>query len=97
MEPAGSSCEKAGVETASKAAADRINFMGAKLISALFACKPRSGSEAPNGYCCIPEMMLMSGMKRAITIVPTTTARKTIITGSSMEVRPATALSTSSS
>ena len=42
-------------------------------------------------------MMLMSGVKRASTIVPTITARNTIMIGSSMEVRAATALSTSSS
>ena len=48
-------------------------------------------------WFCMPVMMLISGRKRAMTIVPTTTARKTIITGSSREVRPVTALSTSSS
>src|SRR5207249_7312658 len=53
--------------------------------------------EARHVCCCKPVMMLMSGVKRASTIVPTTTARNTIMMGSSAEVRPATALSTSSS
>ena len=47
--------------------------------------------------CCKPLMMLMSGVKSASTIVPTITARNTIIMGSSIDVRAATALSTSSS
>jgi len=47
--------------------------------------------------CCKPWMMAMSGMNNAITIVPTMTARKTIMIGSSAAVIPATALSTSSS
>lgn len=44
-----------------------------------------------------PPMIWMSGMNRAMTIVPTTTARKTMRTGSMIEVMAATALSTSSS
>jgi hypothetical protein len=47
--------------------------------------------------CCNPLMMLMSGMKSAMTIVPTINARKTIMIGSSNDVRAATELSTSSS
>ena len=47
--------------------------------------------------CCRPLMMLINGMNKAMTIVPTTTARKTIMIGSSMEVSAATELSTSSS
>ena len=47
--------------------------------------------------CCNPLMMLISGMNSAMTIVPTTNARKTIIIGSSIEVSAATELSTSSS
>ena len=42
-------------------------------------------------------MMLISGMNRAITIPPTTTARNTIINGSIIDVSAPTALSTSSS
>jgi hypothetical protein len=41
--------------------------------------------------------MLISGVKRASTIVPTISARNTIMMGSSIDVRAATALSTSSS
>ena len=39
-------------------------------------------------------MMLMSGVKRASTIVPTINARNTIMMGSSIDVSAATALST---
>lgn len=42
-------------------------------------------------------MILMIGRNRAMTIVPTTTAMNTIMTGSMIDVRPATELSTSSS
>ena len=42
-------------------------------------------------------MMLISGRKRAMTIVPTIKARNTIMIGSRSEVRLSTALSTSSS
>ena len=47
--------------------------------------------------CCKPWMMLIRGVNSASTIVPTMTARKTIMIGSSAAVMPATALSTSSS
>ena len=57
----------------------------------------RHFGEAVHVCCCKPVMMLMSGVKRASTIVPTITARNTIMIGSSIEVRAATALSTSSS
>src|SRR5207248_11436505 len=53
--------------------------------------------EAGHVCCSRPVMMLMSGVKRASTIVPTITARNTIMMGSSAEVRAITALSTSSS
>ena len=43
------------------------------------------------------DMMEISGMKRAMTMVPTTTARKMISIGSMIEVMEATALSMSSS
>ena len=44
-----------------------------------------------------PPMIETSGMNRAMTIVPTTTAKKMISNGSMIEVMAATALSTSSS
>ena len=57
----------------------------------------RHFGEAVHVCCCKPVMILMSGVNRASTIVPTITARNTIMSGSSMEVRATTALSTSSS
>ncbi len=45
----------------------------------------------------VQDEMLIRGIKSAITIVPTINARKTIMIGSNSEVRPSTALSTSSS
>ena len=53
--------------------------------------------DSRSGLICRPLMMLMSGMNKAMTIVPTINARNTIMIGSSIEVRPATELSTSSS
>lgn len=55
---------------------------------------PRGGPRCDH---CKRWMRSLMGRKRATTIVPTTPARNTIMIGSMIEVRPATALSTSSS
>src|SRR5206468_387227 len=57
----------------------------------------RHSGGAGHVCCCKPWMMAMSGMNSASTMVPTITARNTIMSGSSAAVKPATALSTSSS
>ena len=65
--------------------------------SALFAAEDCYSLPSPPPSLLRPSMRAIRGKNRAMTMLPTMTARKTIMIGSNSEVMAATALSTSSS